>query len=256
MDLDSVAFVGVSDFTSADKRKRFNLQAGIASSALEHAVPEQMFSGLSPEGEGVSAVKAIRKAVSEGQRVYQLTSANMDVVLPALNHDSSAMSEIRAALLSGMEVTTHETAIAVPGWEGSGYIILDPDTGVGAYKISGGLNGGLHTALGYVLAVLNFFYGLLDAIASATGAMVPVLQNVSRVLSLAQLMYSMLDKGASCIKGDWGAVVWVITLFAWMGLLVTDLVGRITRNPIAAFVGGVAFDKTTDWLVNQAQGCK
>jgi hypothetical protein len=30
----------------------------------------------------------------------------------------------------------------VPGWTGAGYIILDPATGAGAWKITGGANGG------------------------------------------------------------------------------------------------------------------
>jgi hypothetical protein len=36
----------------------------------------------------------------------------------------------------------HERPISVDGWKGSGYSIIDTDYGVGAYKISGGSNGG------------------------------------------------------------------------------------------------------------------
>lgn len=36
---------------------------------------------------------------------------------------------------------THTDAVIVPGWSGAGYIILDPITGEGAYKIGGGQNG-------------------------------------------------------------------------------------------------------------------
>ena len=54
-----------------------------------------------------------------------------------------AMDEIRTALAAGKEVTTHTDAISVPGWSGAGYIIMDPETGIGAYKIGGGLMEGL-----------------------------------------------------------------------------------------------------------------
>ncbi|VAW40675.1 hypothetical protein MNBD_GAMMA01-1142, partial [hydrothermal vent metagenome] len=40
------------------------------------------------------------------------------------------------------EVITHTDSISVPGWTGAGYIIFDPVTGDGAYKIAGGANGG------------------------------------------------------------------------------------------------------------------
>lgn len=44
--------------------------------------------------------------------------------------------EIENALASGKEVTLHENDIAVGAWAGSGYLIIDPVTGTGAYKIS------------------------------------------------------------------------------------------------------------------------
>src|SRR5690606_24584946 len=46
------------------------------------------------------------------------------------------------ALNAGKEVITHTDAVSVPGWTGAGYIINDPVKGDGAYKISGGGNGG------------------------------------------------------------------------------------------------------------------
>tara|TARA_R110001599_G_scaffold233082_1_gene432261 strand:+ start:11684 stop:12124 length:441 start_codon:yes stop_codon:yes gene_type:complete len=36
----------------------------------------------------------------------------------------------------------HQSPISVNGWQGSGYSVLDPETGVGAYQISGGASGG------------------------------------------------------------------------------------------------------------------
>jgi len=54
------------------------------------------------------------------------------------------MSEIEQAINQGKEVITHTDAVSVPGYSGAGYIILDPITGDGAYKIAGGENGGGH----------------------------------------------------------------------------------------------------------------
>lgn len=42
----------------------------------------------------------------------------------------------------GKEVIVHTDPINVPGWKGAGYIITDPETGAGAWKIGGGGNGG------------------------------------------------------------------------------------------------------------------
>jgi len=141
MDLDAVN--GVSDSSDGDTGKRRDLvfQTGILSSALEHAVPEQMFVSPNNPGEAISAVKALAKANLAGQRIYHLTAANQANTLPNLHHDPEVLSEIQAALNAGKEVITHTDAISVPGWTGAGYIIFDAETGAGAYKISGGNDG-------------------------------------------------------------------------------------------------------------------
>jgi hypothetical protein len=66
----------------------------------------------------------------------------MASALPNINHNSSTMAEIRASLHAGKEVITHTDSVSVPGWSGAGYIIFDSEVGDGAYKISGGENGG------------------------------------------------------------------------------------------------------------------
>jgi hypothetical protein len=50
-------------------------------------------------------------------------------------------------LAAGLEVITHTDAVSVPGWSGAGYIIFDPETGSGAFKIGGGQNGGFSALL-------------------------------------------------------------------------------------------------------------
>lgn len=63
-------------------------------------------------------------------------------MLPSIHHNPETMDEIRAAIAAGKEVTTHTNPISVPGWQGAGYVILDPEVGDGAWKIGGGANGG------------------------------------------------------------------------------------------------------------------
>jgi hypothetical protein len=133
--------------TDAEQLKTLNLQSGLLSSALEHAVPEQMFVTAQNPGEAISAVKALAKASAAGQRVYHLTPANQTTTLSQIHQDGDTMTEIRAALAAGLEIITHTEAVSVPGWSGAGYIILDPETGSGAYKIGGGANGGFAVLL-------------------------------------------------------------------------------------------------------------
>jgi hypothetical protein len=142
------------DGGDTEAKKNFVLQVGVLSSVLEHAVPEQMFAdtdsaALPPDA--ISAVKALTKASAAGQRIYQITSANQAGTLPNIHHNSLTMDEIRAALAVGKEVITHTDPVSVPGWSGAGYIIIDPATGDGAYKIGGGANGGWLLLLTFAL---------------------------------------------------------------------------------------------------------
>ncbi|HDR46806.1 MAG TPA: hypothetical protein ENN94_03795 [Geoalkalibacter subterraneus] len=143
MDLDAVATATSTDGKDKTAWKNFNFQMGALSSALEHAIPEQMFTTRENPGIAVSAVKALKIALSEGQRIYRINKANMAAALPNLHFSGETIDEIRQAVMAGKEVITHMDPIAIPGWKGAGYVITDPETGAGAWKIGGGLNGGL-----------------------------------------------------------------------------------------------------------------
>ena len=57
-------------------------------------------------------------------------------------HSGEVGSEIRNAVNAGKEVTVHEKSINKHGWKGFGYIVIDPETGAGAYLIEGSGNEG------------------------------------------------------------------------------------------------------------------
>jgi hypothetical protein len=150
--------INATDDGNADQLKQFTLQTGLLSSVLEHAVPEQIFL-TDPDNppDAVSAVKALQKATQQGQRIYHITPSNNTTALPNIHQHPDTMAEISNALNAGKEVITHTDAISVPGWTGAGYIILDPQTGDGSYKIGGGANGGQSSEVG----ALDFMHAIV-----------------------------------------------------------------------------------------------
>jgi hypothetical protein len=140
----------------ATKQVGLSLQTGSLSSILESAVIEQVLSSSAGRVEAASAVKLIQIAAGQGQKIYRINRNNMAEVLPNLHLDSVAMSEIGSALAAGKEVVTHTDRITVSGWTGDGYIIFDPVSGDGAYKISGGTNGSAAKLEHKVFFVLSF----------------------------------------------------------------------------------------------------
>ena len=137
----------------------YNKMRGQYASAMEHAAPEAFWVDkmkcshtdengriqnptLNPCAEGISAVKAIAIAQSEGQKIYTINKANAQTALAKLPIGGEVGSEIRNAVNAGKEVTVHEKSINKHGWKGFGYIVIDPETGAGAYIIEGNRNEG------------------------------------------------------------------------------------------------------------------
>jgi len=204
MELDVVATATSSDGKGQAAWKQFNFQLGALSSALEHAIPEQMFVTPENPGEAVSALKALQKAASQGQRIYHITQTNMATALPNLRLDPETLSEIRQALNSGKEVITHTDPISVPGWQGAGYVITDMETGAGAWKIGGGLNGGwMIIAMAFVFAtaiVLFAISGQWLAMALAAFAYKTFLDRVEKITRSGKSpdqMYAVLNEAAA-----------------------------------------------------------
>ena len=141
MDVDYNLVVAMAKDGSADTRLQFMRTSGLNSSALEHAVPEQLFSTPENPAEGVSAVKALQIANDQGIPIYTIDSSNLASVLPQLNLDDDVIYDIQTAVAYGKQVTVPKSNINFHGWTGCGYIIFDPVTGGGAYLISGGMSG-------------------------------------------------------------------------------------------------------------------
>jgi hypothetical protein len=178
-------------------------------SAMENLLPEQMFSTEDNPAHGISAVKALQIAAAEGQRIWTITSENSDIAIPNLSLPDDIISEIRNSAAAGMEITAHEQPVNFYGSSQIGYIILDPQTGAGAYKIGGGENGGAifgfyadffsnfgtySEGVGRIgaLGFGKFFFGL--------GGL------ISKIGGVLQVLANMLQVVESCIAA--GASVW------------------------------------------------
>ena len=193
-----------------------------------------MFSTSTQPAQGVSAVKALQIASQQGQRIYRITQANQASILPNLHLDGLAMNEITTALATGKEVVAHTDRISVPGWTGEGYILFDPVTGDGAYKITGGGNGGylaiftiiiLTVALlaiaislgGVVGAILAAWalYSFLDFVDDLRGISDPEEFNRLVFLTVVSQLASLIPFAALGAKGVSLAVFLEGFLFIW-----------------------------------------
>ena len=142
VDVDA-SFTSVMAFNGDAQRTRELVeQNGIFASALEHEVPEKYFATEAQPRQGASAVSALAQAVVANQNVFSINRENFGLVRPFLSQSAEVLGDIQAAVDAGMEVIISQSQVGIDGWTGAGYIIQDPATGSGAYRISGGQNGG------------------------------------------------------------------------------------------------------------------
>ena len=135
------ARVGMS-VPKATDMARVALHAGSAGSMAEGAT-WSLLTGTTTAGLGMSATTALKLAVDNGQRIFQISGDNLDVAMGQLQLSSFAEDEIRQSVQAGMIVIAHEKEVHYKGWSGSGYVVFDPQTGSSLQRVEGGLAGGI-----------------------------------------------------------------------------------------------------------------
>jgi len=161
MDVDHITHLLAHKNNDTQQWINYNRASGARLSAMEHLVPEQMFSTEDSPANGISAVKALQLAAAEGQKIWTITRTNLDIALNGLQLPASIETDIRNSVYAGKEVTAHEKPVRFFGKSSIGYTVLDPETGAGAYLIGGGENGG------DILTAVSGILGWLSGITSA-----------------------------------------------------------------------------------------
>lgn len=128
------------------KTQTFALISGMQMSSQEDTVLDEVFG--SPLGHGVSTMGLIALANSTGMPIYHITGANWGTYRGALQQPDDVFSDIDNAINAGLEVVIPQSQLTNQGWTGSGYIMLDPVSGAGDYRINGGASGSFSDSCG------------------------------------------------------------------------------------------------------------
>jgi len=190
----------------------------------------QMFSTAENPAQGISAVKALAIASAEGQRIWTIDQTNLNTALAAINLDADIENEIRSAVNAGKIATAHETPVAFGGSTVTGYLLIDPATGAGAYKISGGANGGY-------LTMFSFALGLIALIALGLGASAFFLVAVALTALAASIINFFLTSNPC---GDTRDVVNMSLNLGFAGIgAILGLLGRAGETIVSAVASWV-----------------
>jgi hypothetical protein len=186
MDADRLISLVKALDADTEKPKQFLLTSGMNGSILEHQIPEQFFSTNENPAQGISAVKALQIANELGIPIYTIDQSNINSILPQLRLDSGTISDIQNAVNAGKIVMVSKSEITLTGWTGCGYMIIDPNTGAGAYMISGGMNGAVIYFLwwlGYIILLTLKYAGIIATCWLAAIVLGPVLFAIEGVIT-------------------------------------------------------------------------
>lgn len=245
VDVGSLITVTTAHNGNSDDRYNFALyQAGFLCSQLEHEVPERLFSAIEPGVRAASSVKLLGLAKSQGMPVYHITQANQAEVIPQLQLAPEVISEITASLAAGKEVLAHQGNLNVNGWIGAGYIIYDPVTGDGAYRISGGKNGAfIALFFGMILVLVGLVLLWITAPILASGAVlytsvglisVGLSASIIGLLSDLDLFFLFLDRYSNVVT--YLSVVAVFAHFGLLGGIMKAIMGTAGMAAIATII--------------------
>ncbi|WP_323844805.1 transglutaminase-like domain-containing protein [Microbulbifer magnicolonia] len=219
MDVDLMYYQTAAQDNDQQKVIAFHQAAGARSSAMEHLVPEQMFSTPEAPAQGISAVKALAIASAEGQKIWTVTQSNLDIALSSIQLDAETEAEIRQSVLAGKVATAHELPISFNGWIGEGYLLIDPQTGAGAFKISGGNNGGdLLSAIGALLGLAGVAVTVGEFLESLVG-LGTLFAKIGAVLGPLAVLLSVVDAKLSGCGAGASLGIFGFSLAAWAGML-------------------------------------
>ncbi|MCR5105548.1 MAG: hypothetical protein K6B68_14025, partial [Eubacterium sp.] len=158
VDLDDHAIVS----RDGDKNKEiyYRFQIGSTGSMCEGLIWSEALHDNKEET--VSTISILGKAREQGIEILTLTKDNLNdlSVLDNLELDQSEKSRIKSDIELGNVINIPSENVKIGEWVGTGYISLDPCSGIATYKISGGLSGGFHpyaaTGMMMIATIMEF----------------------------------------------------------------------------------------------------
>ena len=110
--------------------KQFAFTSALTGTALEHNVLAQPFSG-----EAASAARVIQQANNLQKKVYTVTAANVNEIVPLLDLPAAIINDIRNAVNANIEVTVPESAVLLNGTEYFAYVKRDIATSASEFYL-------------------------------------------------------------------------------------------------------------------------
>jgi hypothetical protein len=131
----------------------------------------------------------------------------------------------------------------VNGWQGSGYSVLDPEMGVGAYQISGGASGGFLTLsddLAGILTWIGFSIGLVGGLFGVVTLL--AISSAIAILLIVDLAIDFHSAGSACgglelllLAGIFAAIASIF--FAPLAMVLASYISLVVGSAVVSVAG-------------------
>lgn len=108
-------------------------------------------------------------AREQGLDILELHSKNIDQEISRLAGSPELVRDIRTAVSAENLVLIPETDIRMGEWKGTGYMVIDPESGTGSYMIHGGIVGKADGGSGIFAATLATLYRIGSGVLALSG---------------------------------------------------------------------------------------
>ena len=192
---------------SAEEGVRAFVQMGVLGSFSEGAT-WSLLTGRDVAG-SLSAATLLLRANEAQIPLYEISQANVGQDLPTLSLNDDDKTDIQNAVGAGQIVLVPAREMRIGSWSGVGYVVMDPNTGAGVWRVSGGLNGAIDVGCIVKAISLNVlcnlmfdkllrqFIALLDPAAIlarlATKALVSLIPVVGPIIAAVSLALELID---------------------------------------------------------------
>jgi len=151
----------------------------------------------------LSAATLLLRANEAQIPIYDLNANNVNQDLPTLALNDDDKADIQSAIAAGDNVLVPAREMRIGGWSGVGYLIVDPSTGAGVWRVSGGLNGAIDVGCIEKAISLNVLCKLMFS---------KLLQEFIAKLNPAALLAKLAHKAVLALVPILGEVVVVVQL--------------------------------------------
>jgi hypothetical protein len=240
------SITAVSRSNDDDAVAAFMIIMGVTSSSSEAMVWSKVFGDDSSHS--VSATTLFRDAFASRIPISIVDSTNISDVLPLLDIGNDIRGRIASEVNNDHVVLVPQNKVQIAGWEGTGYISLDPRTLSYGYYIAGNIRGGEHweppESVSFV-TICDFLIALLASLYPVPTDWVSSLMAVSSGAVFLNSYDSVMEEinYGITMYGETETEFIILSMLTWYAIARVSLTGGPGLAPIIAWAIALFYDK-------------